>query len=155
MKKQQTGNKMKAEKSRSFLAKKLKMAIVLSFLVISASVFIYSKNAPSGGGEVILTDATFEKVVLKSDKLVMVDFWATWCRPCKMLAPTVKQIADENAGKLIVGKLDVDQNPRTAMAYQIQSIPTILFFKKGKLVDRQVGLVSKEDLDKKIKSLSK
>ena len=88
---------------------------------------------------------------MKSDKLVIVDFWAAWCGPCKMMAPVVNQIAGEYKGKVVVGKLDVDQNNGTATNYGIMSIPTILFFKNGKVVDSEVGVVPKEQLEQKIK----
>lgn len=147
-------NKSKKQNAVS-LFKKLRLPVILGLVAILSTLLIYSKNAAPSTSEVTLTDATFDQVVLKSNKLVMVDFWATWCGPCRRLAPTVKQIADENKGKLIVGKLDVDQNQNTAIKYQIQSIPTILFFKNGKVVDQVMGAVPKEVLDEKIKKYSK
>ncbi|MGH9412871.1 MAG: thioredoxin [Terriglobales bacterium] len=92
------------------------------------------------------TDANFETEVLKSDMPVLVDFWATWCGPCRQLAPHVEAVAGELAGKLKVGKLDVDQNVRTAGAYQVQGIPTLLLFRNGKVEEQIVGYVSKDAL---------
>ncbi len=92
------------------------------------------------------TDTNFESEVLKSDMPVLVDFWATWCGPCRQLAPHVEAVAGELAGKLKVGKLDVDQNPRTAGAYQVQGIPTLLLFRNGKIAEQIVGYVSKDAL---------
>jgi thioredoxin 1 len=86
-----------------------------------------------------VNDASFETEVINSDKPVMVDFWATWCGPCKMIAPHVQALADEFAGRAVVAKVDVDANKQWAIKYGIQSIPTLLFFKSGKLVDRMVG----------------
>jgi thioredoxin 1 len=87
---------------------------------------------------VIITDANFEQVVLRSSVPVMVDFWAVWCGPCKMIAPHVAGLAQEFAGRAVVGKLNVDENPRVAGQYGIMSIPTLLIFKGGKVVD-QIG----------------
>lgn len=92
------------------------------------------------------TDANFESEVLKSDQPVLVDFWATWCGPCRQLAPHVEALAGELAGKLKVGKLDVDQNARTAEKYHVLSIPTLLLFRGGKIEDQIVGYVSKDVL---------
>ncbi len=96
------------------------------------------------------TDANFEQEVLKSDVPVLVDFWAVWCGPCKMIAPFVAEIAGEYEGKAKVGKVDVDNNPQTAMTYGIRSIPTLLIFKEGKVVDQIVGAVPKGTLTSKI-----
>ena len=93
--------------------------------------------------EVIITKENFENEVLKSDIPVLVDFWATWCGPCRMLAPIIEEIAEEQAGKLKVGKIDVDQQPELAMAFRVASIPTLILFKDGKLVDRSVGVIPK------------
>ena len=92
------------------------------------------------------SDASFETDVLKSDVPVLVDFWAPWCGPCRQLAPHVEAVAGELAGKLKVGKLNVDDNTRTAGAYQVQGIPTLLLFKGGKVEEQIVGYVSKDAL---------
>jgi thioredoxin 1 len=93
-----------------------------------------------GGANVMtVTDQDFEAVVLKSDKLVLVDFWATWCGPCMALGPTLEGLASENPGKVVVAKLNVDSSRQVASSYRITSIPTVLFFKGGRLVDSLVG----------------
>ena len=92
------------------------------------------------------TDTTFERDVLKSETPVLVDFWAPWCGPCRQLAPHVEAVATELAGKLKVGKLNVDDNIRTAGAYQVQGIPTLLLFKNGRVEEQIVGYVSKDAL---------
>lgn len=99
------------------------------------------------------TDANFEELVIKSDKPVIVDFWAVWCGPCRMVGPIVQEIGEEYADKAVVGKLDVDHNPETARKYSIRNIPTILFFKNGEVVDKQVGAVPKQVLAGKLDSL--
>ena len=93
-----------------------------------------------------VTDSTFEQMVVESDKLVLVDFWAEWCGPCKMIAPILDQIAQELDGKLVIGKLDIDENQDTAMAFGVMSIPTLLLFKGGEPVDRIVGYQPKPQL---------
>ena len=100
-----------------------------------------------------LTDANFEENVLKSDKPVLVDFWAVWCGPCRMVGPLVEEIANEFEGKAVVGKVDVDNNPETAAKYGIRNIPTILFMKGGEIVDKQVGAVSKDVLAEKLNAM--
>jgi len=95
-------------------------------------------------------DAGFDKEVLASEVPVLVDFWAEWCGPCRQMNPTITAIADENAGKLKVGKLNVDHNTGTAARYQVRGIPTLLLFKDGKVVDQRVGAVPKSDLQKMI-----
>ncbi len=99
------------------------------------------------------TDANFEELVIKSDKPVIVDFWAVWCGPCRMVGPIVQEIGEEYGEKAVVGKLDVDHNPETARKYSIRNIPTILFFKNGEVVDKQVGAVPKAVLAGKLDSL--
>ncbi|RCK73984.1 MAG: Thioredoxin [Ignavibacteriae bacterium] len=97
-----------------------------------------------------ITDETFDNEVLKSDKPVLIDFWAVWCGPCKMIAPIVDEIAMEYNDKLKVCKLDVDANPKTAMRYGIRSIPTLLIFKDGQVVEQIVGAVPKNRLVERI-----
>lgn len=100
---------------------------------------------------VTVTDADFESVVEQNGGLTVVDFWATWCAPCRMIAPVLEQLAEEYAGKARVAKLDVDTNVRTASRFQVRSIPTLLFFKDGKVVDQVIGAVPKAQLETKFK----
>ena len=90
-----------------------------------------------------ITDASFEEVVLKSDKPVLVDFWATWCGPCRMLGPVIEEIATEYEGRVVVGKVDVDSNQDYAAKYGVRNIPTVLVFQNGEVVGRQVGVAPK------------
>lgn len=100
-----------------------------------------------------ITDTNFDNTVLKADKPVLIDFWAEWCGPCRMVAPIVAEIAKEYEGKAVVGKVDVDSNPGIATRYGIRNIPTILFFKDGEVADKQVGAVPKSVLTAKIEAL--
>jgi len=94
----------------------------------------------------VFTDANFETEVLKSDQPVLVDFWATWCGPCRQIAPHVEALAGELAGRVKVGKMDVDANPRVPSQYQVLSIPTLLVFKGGQVVEQMVGYANKDAL---------
>jgi len=98
-----------------------------------------------------LTDANFQESALDTDKLVMIDFWAQWCGPCKMLSPIVEQLATEHSD-VVIGKLDVDNNPEVSSKYGIRSLPTILWLRGGEVVDKHVGLTTKAKLEEKIQS---
>ena len=100
-----------------------------------------------------LKDANFEEKVIKSGKPALVDFWAVWCGPCRMVGPVVEEIAKEYEGKAIVGKVDVDNNPGIASKYGIRNIPTILFIKNGEVVDKQVGASPKATLAGKLDAI--
>jgi thioredoxin 1 len=97
-----------------------------------------------------ITDATFQEVVLNSDKPVLVDFWAVWCGPCRMLGPIVEEVAADFEGKAIVGKVDVDNNQQVSVDYGIRNIPTILIFKNGEVVEKIVGVSPKEVIAEKL-----
>ncbi len=100
-----------------------------------------------------VTDSNFEEKVLKSDKPVILDLWAEWCGPCRMVGPIVNEIGEEYGDQVVVGKLDVDSNPQTTAKFGIRNIPTILFFKNGEVVDKQVGAVPKAALVEKLEPL--
>jgi len=100
-----------------------------------------------------LTDANFDELVLKSDKPAVVDLWAEWCGPCRMVGPIVQEMANEYEGRAVIGKLDVDSNPGITAKYGIRNIPTILFFKNGEVADKQVGAVPKSVLVGKLEKL--
>jgi thioredoxin 1 len=103
-------------------------------------------------GYVVATDSNFEEEVLKSDMPVLVDFWAAWCAPCRIIGPVVEELAGEYAGKAKVAKLDVDNNPMVSAQFGIRSIPTLLVFKGGQIVDQVVGAVPKNILEEKLKA---
>jgi len=100
-----------------------------------------------------VTDGNFEEVVLKSDKPVIVDFWAEWCGPCRMVSPVMEEISKEFSGKAVVAKCDVDSNPQVTSKFGIRNIPTVLFFKNGKVADKQVGAVPKSNFVSKLNAL--
>lgn len=101
------------------------------------------------GKAIEITDANFEQIIA-SDKPVLVDFWAEWCGPCKMIGPVVEELASDYEGKAVVGKVDVDSNPNISAKFGIRSIPTLLVFKGGEVVDKQIGAVPKSVLSQKL-----
>src|SRR5689334_2479306 len=106
----------------------------------------------AGDNTLIFSDAAFDQEVLRSEVPVLVDFWAEWCGPCRQMAPTIDTVASEYAGKVKVGKLDVDANGNTAMRYNIRGIPTLLLFKNGQVVEQRVGAVGKAEVQKMLDS---
>lgn len=98
------------------------------------------------------TDANFDELALNSDKPVVVDFWAEWCGPCRMVGPVIEELANDYEGKALVGKLNVDTNPEISSKYGIRSIPTVLFIKNGEVVDKQVGAAPKDAYASKLES---
>ncbi|GEM64292.1 MULTISPECIES: thioredoxin [Sphingobacterium] len=97
-----------------------------------------------------ITDSNFEEVVLKSDKPVLVDFWAEWCGPCRMVGPIVEELANDYGDKAVIGKVNVDENPEISVRFGIRNIPALLFFKNGEIVDKQIGAVPKSVLSEKL-----
>lgn len=97
-----------------------------------------------------ITDSNFDEVVLKSDKPVLVDFWAEWCGPCRMVGPVVEELATEYEGRAVIGKVNVDENPNISIKFGIRNIPALLYFKNGEVVDKQIGAVPKSVLAEKL-----
>ncbi|MDR1860346.1 MAG: thioredoxin [Bacteroidales bacterium] len=100
-----------------------------------------------------INDSNFEEIVLQSDKLAVVDFWAQWCGPCRMVAPIIEELSDEYDGQIVIGKCDVDSNSDSAVKFGIRNIPTVLFFKGGEVVDKLVGAATKSAFADKIEAL--
>lgn len=96
------------------------------------------------------TDSNFQESALENDKVVLVDFWAEWCGPCRMIAPIVEELAEELEGKALIGKMNVDNNAEIPSKYGVRSIPTLLIIKNGEVVDKHVGTITKSDLEKRI-----
>lgn len=103
---------------------------------------------------VTVTDQNFEQEVLNSEEPVLVDFWAAWCGPCRIIAPAIEELASEFEGRAKIAKMDVDTNPQVAMSFGIRSIPTLLFFKDGKVVDQLIGVAPKKALADRLESLA-
>jgi len=108
----------------------------------------FTEKRMAGNGIVEVTDASFDQDVLKADQPVLVDFWATWCGPCRAIAPIVDELAKEYQGKVKIGKMDVDRNNATPMRYGVRGIPTLLVFKNGEVKEQIVGYVPKEQIQK-------
>ena len=100
-----------------------------------------------------ITDSNFEETVLNSDKPVLVDFWAAWCGPCRMVGPIIDELSEEYEGKAVIGKVDIDSNQQYAAQFGVRNIPTVLIFKNGELVDRKVGVSSKNDYAEALSNL--
>jgi thioredoxin 1 len=101
-----------------------------------------------------VTDETFETEVSHSDKPILIDFWATWCGPCRMLSPVLDEIAAENSERFKIAKIDVDESPVVAASFRIRSVPTLMFVKDGKLRDQQIGAISKSEIVKRLEAIA-
>jgi thioredoxin 1 len=115
-------------------------------------VFSLTLKANSKQMAIQITDDNFKDTVINSDKPVLLDFWAEWCGPCRMIGPVVEELSKQYEGQALIGKVNVDENPETAIQYGIRSIPTLLIFKNGQVVDKQVGVVPKSVLENKLKA---
>jgi thioredoxin 1 len=131
----------------------LKRVFLVILILITYNDNIIFTNPYKNQMELTLTDANFEQEVLKSEKPVLVDFWAEWCGPCKMVSPAVTQLADELKDHLTVGKMNVDENPKTTQQYQIMSIPSLKVYKGGRIIGEMVGAMPKPIIEKKLKSI--
>lgn len=120
---------------------------------VNRTIFVLTTNPTMENTKhaIELTDSNFEKLALNSELPVMVDFWAEWCGPCRMIGPSIEEIAKEYEGKAVVGKVNVDTNPQVAMKYGIRSIPTVLILKNGEVVNRAIGAMPKTALEEKLK----
>jgi thioredoxin 1 len=127
--------------------------VVSGLIAKTLGVYLTHTGCVQGVEMIELTDQNFENEVLRADLPVLVDFWAPWCRPCLIAGPVIEELAKEYEGKIKVGKLNVDENPKIAQKYGILSIPTVVIFKEGKEVKRQVGFPGKAGYEKLIKEI--
>lgn len=112
----------------------------------------YSEKSKAPAAPIQVTDATFDSVI-REHPVIVIDCWAEWCPPCKFLAPTIEQLANDYSGRVVFGKLNVDENKNIAIKYQVMSIPTLLFFKNGKFVGREIGALPREHIERKLKEI--